>query len=513
MLNSKFIEYIYSKLPEQDRFFRLAEVIINENGFLKIIILVPADKYDNYMSDNLKNLIVKHTKDLLKEDIFEIIYRKTVSDDSYIKTELIKYFYKHNPIIMSQICDDDVDIITQNDLIKLRLNTSKELKDYISNNSIIDSVVRHLEKYIYEEIEFIVEESKSIDYSARKRINFIGNNNNKIRLINISLKTPLYETIAKQPIYISDLEKIRDEVVVCGKLSDFRKGISRKNSKPWASFVLNDTTGRVKCLFFAKNKKQYNVVDQLNNDMTVVVSGSYNPPRENDRAEWLIFIDKIGVCDIDYSSITLDVPYKEVPSDYLTVEPTPYEQEIQSSFFVSEGPLDDRLRGNIVVFDLETTGINITEDKIIEIGAVKLVDGVIKEKFQTFVNPGKNIHIPEEASKVNNIFDEDIEDAPSFSEVIPDFFKFCYGSTLVAHNSTFDVGMITYYARQYSYNFDHNVIDTLKLAREVLHRTTGVSLEVLRKKFKIDTGDAHRALNDAVATAKLLKELLKIGKN
>ena len=73
--------------------------------------------------------------------------------------------------------------------------------------------------------------------------------------------------------------------------------------------------------------------------------------------------------------------------------------------------------------------------------------------------------------------------------------------------------MITYYARQFSYNFDNNVIDTLKLAREVLHKTTGVSLDVLRKKFNIDSGNAHRALNDAVATAMLLKELLKIDKS
>jgi len=513
MANNKFIEYLYSKLPEKDRIFRLAEVIIREEGTLSIIFLVPAEKYDNYMSDSLKNLIFKLTKDLLMDNIFEIIYRKTVSDDSYVKTEIIKYFYKNNPLIMSQIRDEDIDILSQNDFIKIKLNTSKELKEYITDNSISENVIKHLAKIIFEDIELIIEENKEIDYSIRKKINYIGTNDNKIRLVDISIKTPLSGTISRQPIYISDLEKIREEVVVCGKISGYKNGISQKKNKPWASFILDDTTGKIKCVFFAKYKNQNSVVEQLENDMTVVASGNFSPQKDNDKGEWIIFVDKISICDIDYSSITLDIPYKDVPSDYMTVEPTVYEQEIQSSFFMFDGQIDDRLKGNIVVFDLETTGINITEDKIIEIGAVKLIDGVIKEKFQTFVNPGKNIHIPEEASKVNNIFDEDVANAPPLSDVIPDFFKFCYGCTLVAHNATFDVGMITYYARQFSYNFDNNVIDTLKLAREVLHKTTGVSLDVLRKKFNIDSGNAHRALNDAVATAMLLKELLKIDKS
>ena len=80
------------------------------------------------MSDSLKNLIFKLTKDLLMDDIFEIIYRKTVSDDSYVKTEIIKYFYKNNPLIMSQIRDEDIDILSQNDFIKIKLNTSKRIK-------------------------------------------------------------------------------------------------------------------------------------------------------------------------------------------------------------------------------------------------------------------------------------------------------------------------------------------------------------------------------------------------
>jgi hypothetical protein len=89
MANNKFIEYLYSKLPEKDRIFRLAEVIIREEGTLSIIFLVPAEKYDNYMSDSLKNLIFKLTKDLLMDNIFEIIYRKTVSAIHMLKTEII----------------------------------------------------------------------------------------------------------------------------------------------------------------------------------------------------------------------------------------------------------------------------------------------------------------------------------------------------------------------------------------------------------------------------------------
>ena len=179
--------------------------------------------------------------------------------------------------------------------------------------------------------------------------------------------------------------------------------------------------------------------------------------------------------------------YKEVPEEYYTVEPSDYTESEQGSMFEEEGELPELLKGKIVVFDLETTGLSPTACEIIEI-----------------------THIPEETSAVNHIYDEDVANAPSFEDVVGDFYKFAYGATLAAHNAPFDMSFLTYHAVKYLYNFDNPVIDTLPLARKVIKRDRGVNLGALCERFGIDLTNAHRAVHDAVATAKVLKVLAKL---
>lgn len=98
------------------------------------------------------------------------------------------------------------------------------------------------------------------------------------------------------------------------------------------------------------------------------------------------------------------------------------------------------LDSTFVVFDIETTGFSAVNDRIIEIGAVKVENGVITEKFSEFVNPERPI--PFEIEKLTSINDRMVEDAPNISVILPRFMDFCKGSVLVAHNADFDTGFI-----------------------------------------------------------------------
>ncbi len=160
-----------------------------------------------------------------------------------------------------------------------------------------------------------------------------------------------------------------------------------------------------------------------------------------------------------------------------------------------------------VVFDTETTGLDTNSCKVIELGAVKIINGEIKEFFQTFVNP--EMHIPDDASRVNNIYDDMVKDAPKFNEVLVDFLKFVDGKTLVAHNMSYDIAVMNSNARNYGYIFENELIDTLALARKKLPHLKRFKLETLCNHLKIDLTGAHRAVNDAVATAKVFLELTK----
>ena len=98
---------------------------------------------------------------------------------------------------------------------------------------------------------------------------------------------------------------------------------------------------------------------------------------------------------------------------------------------------EEKLTGSFVVFDVETTGLYSDNDVIIELGAVKVENGEITDKFQSFVNPKRNI--PAEVQKLTGISNSMVAGAPTEDEVIRDFVEFAKGSVLAAHNASFDM--------------------------------------------------------------------------
>ena len=121
------------------------------------------------------------------------------------------------------------------------------------------------------------------------------------------------------------------------------------------------------------------------------------------------------------------------------------------------------LMDSYVVFDIETTGFNSVNDRIIEIGAVRVVEGEIKETFSEFVNPERPI--PYKITQLTTITDDMVKDAGTIEEILPQFLKFCEGSVLVAHNAGFDTGFIRENAKRLNLPYDHTVVYTLGLAR------------------------------------------------
>ena len=168
-----------------------------------------------------------------------------------------------------------------------------------------------------------------------------------------------------------------------------------------------------------------------------------------------------------------------------------------------------------VVFDTETTGFSTDFDELVEIGAVKIKNMEIIEEFQTLIKPHRALG--EKAMEVNKITYEMLENAPYVEEALPKFLEFAKDSILVAHNAKFDMGHL--YSNLDKLNIEYKefpVIDTLEMAHNFYYdKTKKFSNEALCKLFKIKLENAHRALDDTVATAQvfmiMLNDLLKLG--
>ena len=162
------------------------------------------------------------------------------------------------------------------------------------------------------------------------------------------------------------------------------------------------------------------------------------------------------------------------------------------------------LKDSFVVFDIETTGFSAEHDRIIEIGAVKIVDGEEVGYFSQFINP--QIPIPFKIEQLTGITDEMVKDAPLIDVVLPEFLEFCKGSILVAHNAEFDTGFIKEKAYQLGMEYDFTVVDTLPLARVLLTEIAKFTLDHICKTLNIKLENHHRAVDDAGATAKIFLE-------
>ena len=161
------------------------------------------------------------------------------------------------------------------------------------------------------------------------------------------------------------------------------------------------------------------------------------------------------------------------------------------------------------VLDLETTGFSAVNEKITEIGIMKVKDGEVLDEFSCFVNPEK--HIPQRVQEVTNITDEMVADAETIDKVFPKMLEFIgkdKNAVLVAHNAGFDIGFLKQNAKVLGYEFDYTYLDTLSLAKDLFPEYKKYKLGKIADNLGIKVEVAHRALDDVDTTVKVFRVML-----
>lgn len=364
--------------------------------------------------------------------------------------------------------------------------------------------------------------------------------------------------VKKPPVRLDSVTLDSGRVVVCGDVFGYECRETRDGTKYIITFYITDYTSSNTVKVIKEKKKVEELVAELKNGMTVIVNGDMTYDKYDHETAIRAF-DISTVKKIE--TRTDDAPEKRVELHLHTVMSamdavTPVSEYVKraaewghraialtdhgvvqafpdamvaaenlkktgknikiiygvENYFVDDtapavvGDAATPFDGEIISFDIETTGLSVANDRITEIGAVRIKGGKVVESFDTFVNPHR--HIPENITRLTGITDEMVADAPDEAEALTKFFGFCDRAPLVAHNAEFDTGFIRAAAGRCSMPFGNTYIDSLPICRVVCPGLKSYKLDAVANHLALPPFNHHRACDDARVLADIFVILL-----
>ncbi|MGI5842379.1 MAG: PolC-type DNA polymerase III [Christensenellales bacterium] len=495
-------------------FLKLFEVVYDKNNNMcKVVFLYPQhiDEITQTQRDKIEKFLYEFLSLNAKIDLK---FKKSFLDEHLIKDFIINYFKRNNFSLFTHISQENIKIKEELAEINVTLNFEKEIYSYIEENSILLDLKTEIEKNFIATFSFFLAEGESqIDESILEK-------RNQELKPKPEKKVPRYivEDVEKifgkeikylAPEFIKNQQTEKESVILAGEISNInKKAYKSKHSKDpneesfFYTFDIYDTTGTMPAIHFA-SKSTMPKLETFTNGMQMLFLGDI---KKNIFGKLTYFIKTAYHCVINKQSIKdAQAEYEKEQflalDTYQTIFPKKFIDTHQENFFFKP-QYNNLIKNNtIVVFDVETTGLEPEFAEIIEIGAVKVVDGELVETFQTLVKPKKEI--PDLITEITGINNEMVKDAPSIFEAMTDFILFSKGSLLSGYNVGFDMRFIQKAASDIGFHFTNRVEDTMYYARQSL--TLGnYTLKNVAKALNISLKEAHRALNDAIATARVL---------
>ncbi len=459
---------------------------------------------DVYVPDDLREAILKEVEKVTLPAFGEVVVtvKKIVSDTQLVNIAIYNFLRDNFPSISIFLKQTDVVSALVGDAIKYTLRLTKDGIEYVNKNGTIRKLNEFMSKNFCSDFAGGTEEKEAEETISLISEEVYDSELKKIEHRTIKVEDVVViddETMGDLALYIEDI--VSGEVTICGVVTEvFEK--ETKNGKPFFIFRLDDTTGKTGGVYFSKKSTLSKIKDIQVGDAIIArgTMGEYNGKPS-------LTFDKINRCTFPKNFVKKERYKNEVPREYKVIFPTPASTVKVSSVFDDFFLPEELTQHTYVVFDLETTGLDLMNNGITEIGAVKIEKGVITEQFTTLIKP--DYPITEEITNITGITAEMVKDAPKISTVIPDFIKFIDGAILVAHNAEFDTKFIKRFALAEEFEINNKILDTMVMTRTYLPQLKQANLKVLADYFGI-IFHHHRALSDSYATAEAFIELMKI---
>lgn len=514
----KILNYINEKENNNFENLKISSVVYNEQTNLATLRFVYNQEE---LIDSDKQKIYAHVNAYFKNAFsIETKFKKYFIDSDVIIIAIIDYIKNNFSNIAKELTRDNIVIKKSDNIYHATITCDTLIYNYFESNNITVKLNNHLKNTMFNEIIVQIKESKSLvtanileskSQELLEKYESQDTARETIKFIPKDVKDLIGKIENKKAYLPIGLNFSAENITIGGEINYFahntylskRKDTNGKQQeRDYFTFDIKYDTHSVRAVYFPRNA-DVEKAHLLENGKKVLVNGEleYEQSRPSLRAKNIAF-SRIPEIEI-VPEVVLD---KQVASEYKLIYPEPFESVEQQFLFAEKKQISKLLQENtFIVFDLETTGIDASKDEITEIGAVKIVDGEIVETFATLIKPKQSI--PEFITKITGISNDMVKTAPSIEEVLPDFYKFCHQSTLVAYNINFDYRFINHIGSKNGYKFNHKQIDAMYLARVGIPGLKRFTLKDATARLGIELTNAHRAVFDAVATAKLFLEL------
>jgi len=513
----KLIKYILDNLNKDNNTYlqlKLVSVVYNKDTKLVTFkFIYTGCDVTRGMKQEVINLISKYYKNRFEVDckmkkafldddaLSEFVYRSVLQNCKSIlnfsKEDISSQIQGEDAVITCNITDQFYDYLVDK-------KYDRTLMDELNNNFFGNFNVVLTSKEVKRTTDILKEKEEEIAQMIQSTTTILKPRTIDVELYDTFLGVAIESNVATE---ISMLKKPQEGVQICGKVKFFEKRsfVSKKKDaegnaieKEYFTFNLDDNSGKMHCVCFP-SKVDFEAVSSLTEGREVTAIGDIE--EFNGRINFKV--KSMAYCKLpEVKEIIIE--QKQAADKYIYIQPEPYISISQDNFFAVKKEPNEFLKQNeIVVFDLETTGLEYNKNEIIEIGAVKMKNGEIAETFTCFVKPTKPI--PEEIVNLTHITDEMVKDAYTIDKVIPDFYKFCDGCVLMAYNIDFDYKFLNFQSTKLGYKFTNRQVDALYLARLNVAGAKNFQLKNICARLGVSLEGAHRAINDVIATAEVIK--------
>ena len=492
--------------------------LIKIQGELRIKSVVYEESQDTVYLNLISNVTVSEKDRLFIQDEFSknlngisviVNIEKAIADGDITKKALLSFINDKFYTIAHFITLEDLETIVTKSDIKYSISVDSSIYDYLLRTSFIEKCDEYLKSNFVNEfmgdIRIVTKEIEVEKYEPEtiKSSQLESSTIRFVKMCNVEkfLDDKLYDTA----VYIEDAESSKGTLTLCGRILQIEEKVT-KNDKPFFVITFDDYSGKMTGRFFTNDKAKVKKLQKLGENSVVIMRCE----NEEFNGNLSLNIKGLHLCEFPKNYTPKEKPSKKAGAEYKLIKPKQITTVLQSDLFFKEIELPDNFKNTeFTVVDIETTGLELLNDKITEIGAVKIVNGKIVSSFQTLVNP--LMKLSQKNIELTGITDEMLVDAPKIEEVYHDFFKYLGDSVFVAHNADFDFKFLKQAGKENGYILQNKILDTCALSCKVLPKLKNHKLNTVCEYFNIEFRH-HRALSDAYATAEALIEMVKIAK-